>query len=166
VKRLTRQSFSPEETEQLGAALGAVVRPGDVIGLRGDLGSGKTAFVRGLARGLAVGEEDISSPSFVIVAEHRGRLPLYHIDLYRLDPKAEDVEALRDVVYGRGVSAIEWVERLPEGALIDYLEVTLTPVGPLARRIDFAAKGERAEALVGHVLSADMALSHGDGAGS
>ncbi len=132
--------------------------------MRGDLGSGKTCFVRGLARGLAVGEEEISSPSFVMVAEHRGRLPLYHIDLYRLDPKASDVEALRELVYGCGVSVIEWVERLPEGALTDYLEVTLTPVGPLARRIDFAAKGERAEGLVGHVLSAGMALSDGDGA--
>lgn len=164
MKRVTRQSFSPEETERIGETLGAVLRRGDVIGLRGDLGSGKTCFVRGLARGLAIGEDEISSPSFVMVAEYLGRLPLYHIDLYRLDPKASDVEALREFLYGCGVSAIEWVERLPEGALTDYLEVTLTPVGPLARRIDFAARGERAGALIGHVLPASIAVSRGNGA--
>src|SRR6266436_7440983 len=97
----------PEETEAIAARLGSAAVPGDVLGLVGDLGAGKTAFVRGLAVGLGVPRGDVASPTFTMVAEYRGRLPLFHIDLYRLTPAETDMLPLREYVYGGGITAIE-----------------------------------------------------------
>ena len=97
----------------LGRALGRAARPGDRFLLEGPFGAGKTTFVQGLAEGLEV-PTPISSPSFVIESRHRGRLVLYHVDLYRLErPEAELLESLEEDLYGDGVAAVEWAERLP-----------------------------------------------------
>ena len=106
-------SRSESETEALGAVLAKDLRPGDVVALTGDLGAGKTAFVRGLARGLSLEPGEVSSPTFALVHEYRGgRLPLFHVDLYRLSgAEAEDL-GLDELGVADGVLAIEWPERL------------------------------------------------------
>ena len=153
LKRAIKRSESPEETEEIGAGFGSLIAAGDVIGLKGDLGSGKTCFVRGLARGLEIEVRAIVSPSFMIIAEHRGRLPFYHIDLYRLEPAAADPAPLREYLYGEGASAIEWVERLPRETLREYLEVRMIAITDRARQIEFIANGERAESLLTDALA-------------
>ena len=102
---------SEEETESAGEQLAASLGPGDVVLLFGDLGAGKTAFVRGLARGLGASGEDVSSPTFTIIQEYSGRVTLYHVDLYRLEPLEVDDLGLDDLVSGEGVVAIEWADR-------------------------------------------------------
>ena len=112
---MTYESLSESEaaTEALAGELAARLGAGDVVLLSGTLGAGKTAFVRGLARGLGADPEDVSSPTFAIVHEYRGgRLPLFHVDLYRLTPAAADDLGLHEMGAGEGVLAVEWPERL------------------------------------------------------
>ncbi len=105
---------TPERMRALGRALGQTAEPGDRFLLEGPFGAGKTTFVQGLAEGLDV-PTLVSSPSFVIESQYRGRLALYHIDLYRLERvEPELLESLEEHLYGEGVSAVEWAERLPD----------------------------------------------------
>jgi tRNA threonylcarbamoyladenosine biosynthesis protein TsaE len=130
-------SRSPEETEALGERLAPKLRPGSVLALRGALGAGKTCFARGLARGLGV-KDEVTSPTYTIVSEYEGRapLPFYHIDAYRLGGE-EDFEALggRELLYGGGICAVEWSERietaLPPQAILVEFEIR----GPRSRLI-------------------------------
>ena len=110
----TTVTRSEQETADVGRALAATLSAGDVVLLVGDLGAGKTAFVRGLAEGLGVPASEVSSPTFTLVQEYRsGRLPLFHVDLYRLnDPREVDDLGL-DEIAEDGVLAIEWAEKLP-----------------------------------------------------
>ena len=129
-----------EETRAVGRRLGEALRGGERIGLSGELGAGKTCLVRGIAEGLGIDPDAVRSPSFTLLAIHEGgRLPLYHIDLFRLESGA-DAEELREFVYGEGVCAVEWFERLA-GGLADYLEISLTFVGPESRQLVAAAHG-------------------------
>ena len=109
------KSTSPEETEAVAAAMAAVLQPGDVIAYAGDLGAGKTAFTRGLARGLGV-KEAITSPTYTIVNEYEsGRLPLFHFDLYRLESEDDLFDiGWEDYLERGGVCAVEWSEHAPE----------------------------------------------------
>jgi tRNA threonylcarbamoyladenosine biosynthesis protein TsaE len=127
-------SESEAATETAGERLGASLAAGDVVLLYGDLGAGKTAFVRGLARGLGADPADVSSPTFTIVQEYAGRLTLYHVDLYRLDEKEADDLGLEELVLGEGVVAIEWAERW-RGRPDDVIEVRLEHAGEDTRRI-------------------------------
>ena len=136
-----------EDTEAIGRRVGRLAAPGDVIALTGELGAGKTAFVRGLADGLGVPAHMVASPTFTMVAEYQGRLPVYHIDLYRLDPGAADIPALREYLYGPGVTAIEWCDRLPADALESCLAVRIEYAEP-GRRLTFEGLGDRATTLV------------------
>jgi tRNA threonylcarbamoyladenosine biosynthesis protein TsaE len=107
-------------TAEVARALGATLGPGAVVLLYGELGAGKTAFVRGLAAGLGADPDEVSSPTFTLVQEYAGRLPLYHVDLYRLDRAEVDDLGLDELESGAGVVAIEWADRLPrpvEGAV-------------------------------------------------
>jgi tRNA threonylcarbamoyladenosine biosynthesis protein TsaE len=115
VTRKTITTQSEAETAATARALGATLSTGDVVLLFGDLGAGKTAFVRGLAEGLGAKRDDVTSPTFTLVQEYRGgRLPLIHADLYRLnDPREIDELGLDEIASG-GVLAIEWAEKLPE----------------------------------------------------
>jgi tRNA threonylcarbamoyladenosine biosynthesis protein TsaE len=106
----TIETASEDETAAVGEQVAAELHRGDVVLLYGDLGAGKTAFVRGLARGLGAAPEEVTSPTFTIVQEYRGRLPLYHVDLYRLAPREVDDLGLDELVQD-GVVAIEWAER-------------------------------------------------------
>lgn len=107
-------SHSEDETAALGRELAATLSAGDVLLLYGDLGAGKTAFVRGLAEGLGVDRAEVSSPTFTLIQEYRGgRLPLFHVDLYRIEDPREFDELGLDEIAEDGVLAIEWAEKLP-----------------------------------------------------
>ena len=125
---MTHESCSEADTRAIAARLAAELQPGAVLLLSGDLGAGKTAFVRGLAEGLGIDPGDVTSPTFTLVHEYRqGRLPLVHVDLYRLDRADLDELGMDSELAERGVLAIEWAERLtrlPHGALVVELMVT------------------------------------------
>jgi len=141
----------PDATTALGLGLAGAARAGDVICLWGDLGAGKTHLAKAIGAGLGV-TDTITSPSFILMAEYAGRLPLFHIDLYRLDPGGIDLVALREYLYGPGVTAIEWCDRLPAGALDAYLAVRIEYAEP-GRRLTFEGLGQRAMALVAALAS-------------
>jgi tRNA threonylcarbamoyladenosine biosynthesis protein TsaE len=124
-----------QETSDAGESLARTLRAGDVVLLYGELGAGKTAFVRGLARGIGANPDDVSSPTFTIVQEYAGETAtLYHVDLYRLEPAEIDDLGLEDLVSGDGIVAIEWAERWRDRPS-DAIEVTLTDIGDERRRI-------------------------------
>jgi len=117
---------SPDETKALAADLVKKLKPGSVLALHGDLGSGKTCFVQGLAEALGV-KEIVNSPTFAIINEYQGRIRLYHIDLYRISSAAEaEALGLEDILEGDGITAIEWPEifspLLPKNAIHIYFE--------------------------------------------
>lgn len=125
---------SEAETSAAGESLAASLRAGDVVLLYGELGAGKTAFTRGVAQGLGIDAEEVSSPTFTIVQEYHGRVPLYHVDLYRLEEKEVDDLGLDELVLGDGVVVIEWAERWrhrPD----DVVEVRLEHVDDDRRRV-------------------------------
>src|SRR5712664_1535106 len=117
---------SEEETSALGRELAATLAAGDVLLLYGDLGAGKTAFVRGLAEGLGVDPSEVSSPTFTLIQEYRGgRLPLYHVDLYRLNDAREVDDLGLEEMATDGVLALEWADKLPRpipGAIAVHIE--------------------------------------------
>ena len=128
-------THSPLETEAVGAALAAVLRPGTVIAYRGDLGAGKTAFTRGLARGLGC-DEIVTSPTYTIVNEYLGgRLPLFHFDMYRL-ASSDDLWDIgwEDYLERGGICAVEWSENVAD-AMEDAICVTIEKLGEESRRI-------------------------------
>ncbi|MFN8057530.1 MAG: tRNA (adenosine(37)-N6)-threonylcarbamoyltransferase complex ATPase subunit type 1 TsaE [Vicinamibacterales bacterium] len=130
---------SEGETEAFAAAFAASLRAGDVVLLRGGLGAGKTCFVRGLARGLDVAPDAVSSPTFTILQEYAGRLPLFHADLYRLAGQEVDDLGLEELS-ARGVLAIEWAERLPR-PIPRATTVVMDDAGDTARRITIRRPG-------------------------
>ena len=136
---------SPEETEKLGAALAEKLLPGTVIAYQGDLGAGKTAFTRGLARGLGC-RETVTSPTYTIVNEYLGgRLPLFHFDMYRLT-SSDDLWDIgwEDYLDRQGVCAVEWSENVPE-AMTGALTVRIEKLGDTVRRITIDGGAEYAD---------------------
>lgn len=113
------------ETKEFATRLGTLVSPGDVITLEGDLGAGKTTFTQGLAVGLGV-KRNVTSPTFTIIKEYQGRIPLYHMDVYRLEDAEEDI-GFTEYFYGTGITIIEWAQYiddfLPKNRLDIYIEV-------------------------------------------
>ena len=141
-------THSPEQTQNLGRELGKLAQPGDVILLAGELGSGKTCLTQGIAWGLGVTDYAVS-PSFVLVREYQGRLPIYHMDLYRLDRLDEIGDlGLDDYFYGRGISVVEWADKglplLPPQHLLIRLEF----LGENSRTIHLEPRGRRYQELV------------------
>lgn len=143
-------SRSAEHTRRLGVRLGKLLQGGEIVGLIGELGTGKTCFVRGLTEGLGVSQETwIRSPTFTLVNEYHGRLPIYHIDLYRIDSTGELEELnLREYLYSNGVSLIEWFEYFPAGEVDDHLEIQLAYREGNKRQLTFVPHGARYEKLV------------------
>jgi tRNA threonylcarbamoyladenosine biosynthesis protein TsaE len=140
---------SPEQTRQLAARLGRKLRAGDVIGLTGPLGAGKTTFVQGLAQGLGVSpERHVASPTFALVNEHPGRVDLVHVDFYRVRSEAELPELGLREAYDRAATAIEWAERFPEWLPDDALHLSLEMKSSRTRILRARASGPRGEALV------------------
>ncbi|MBM4273139.1 MAG: tRNA (adenosine(37)-N6)-threonylcarbamoyltransferase complex ATPase subunit type 1 TsaE [Deltaproteobacteria bacterium] len=143
-------SRSPEETRRLAAALGTWLAPGDIIALTGELGSGKTEFVHGLAAGLGVpSQTPVASPSFTLAHEYPGRLALTHLDLYRLENLSpEMLPDLEEYLHGGRVAVVEWAERAASLLPADHLEVRLTITGSQERELTFVSHGPRSEDLV------------------
>jgi len=130
--------------------LGRLLKAGDFIALIGELGSGKTRFVQGVAAGLNVEPgRPVNSPTYSLLHIHSGRLPLYHFDLYRLSGD-EDVEQLgfSEYFYGDGVSLVEWADRLHMEMPAERLTITFSYLGEDERRIDFTPRGNSYEALI------------------
>jgi len=136
-------SHSPEETQKLGRRIGQLALAGDVFLLAGDLGTGKTCLTQGIAWGLGI-KEYAMSPSFVIVREHYGRLPLYHIDLYRLDRIEETMDlGLDDYFYGRGVCVVEWAEKALSIMPAEHLLIKISYLSDTERNFEMRPSGQR-----------------------
>ena len=139
-------SRSPAETRRIGARLGRLLEPGDVLLLQGELGSGKTMLTQGIGQGLAV-EEPVKSSSYVLLNEYHGRLTLYHADLYRLEEPAQVAELALEEVAEPGVLAVEWPERAWEELPPEHLLVRIEEAGLRERRLLFVPRGKRYEQL-------------------
>lgn len=144
-------SHSPEETERLGEALGRMLQGGEVLGIDGDLGAGKTCLVRGIARGLDIDPDVIYSPSFTLAAEHSGRVRLNHVDLFRLGEPVRVSEAeeigLWEYLETDGVTAVEWYGKLA-GARAASVAIEISIEAPDRRRVRLTAHGRRAEEIL------------------
>ncbi|USG66356.1 tRNA (adenosine(37)-N6)-threonylcarbamoyltransferase complex ATPase subunit type 1 TsaE [Brevibacillus ruminantium] len=130
-----------EQTQRFAEKLGSHLLSGDLLALEGDLGAGKTTFTQGLARGLKV-RGTVNSPTFTIIKEYQGRLPLYHMDVYRV---GEDVDSLGldDYFFGEGVSVVEWASLIEDVLPAERLTIFLRTNGEEGRRIQLIPKGER-----------------------
>ncbi len=141
---------SPAETMDFAARTAGKLRPGDVLVLSGDLGAGKTVFTKGLAKGLGV-KEMVNSPTFTIVKEYRsGRLPLFHMDVYRISDE-EDV-GLEDYFDRNGVTVIEWGENIPSWLPDDRLTMRIERIDDHSRKVALAAMGERSKQLCKEIM--------------
>jgi tRNA threonylcarbamoyladenosine biosynthesis protein TsaE len=138
-------SLSEEETVELGRGVGRTLKGGELLVLEGDLGHGKTVFARGIAAGLGVAPEEVSSPSFTLVHEYRGgRAPLFHVDLYRLQSPEEEAGGLgiEEILAAGGVVLVEWGERLPPFLRRGATTVRFHDVGEGSRRIEILAESK------------------------
>lgn len=140
---------SPEQTWEIGRFLGKLLDAGDTVCLYGDLGAGKTNFAYGVARGLGVREQYITSPTFTFVNEYEGRVPLYHIDLYRLrgTDELENI-GFDEYIESDGVTVIEWAERAEDQLPVENLRVYLSSLDEKSRELGFLGEGERYKKLV------------------
>jgi tRNA threonylcarbamoyladenosine biosynthesis protein TsaE len=152
---------TPQQTREVGAALAELLVPGDVVSLTGDLGAGKTTFVQGAARGLGV-EDRVASPTFVLVREYRGDLPVYHLDVYRLDRLQEVIDlGFEDLLDPSGVMFIEWGDAIDALLPDEHLRVELRMGEGDARHLSFSGRGprwagrwERLEGVLGEWMAA------------
>ena len=147
---LNTTTHSVDETRQLGQKIGSLIKQPVIIALIGDLGSGKTAFVQGLAQGLEVpADYYITSPTFTLVNEYPGRLPLFHVDLYRLET-VEDLEdiGLDELLYDRAVLAVEWADKMVESLAGDYLTLQFEIIDDDCRKINLIAYGHNGNILI------------------
>ena len=143
-------THTSDETQKLGKTIGKWIEHPLVIGLSGDLGSGKTAFVQGLAEGLEVPDEYyITSPTFTLINQYPGRFPLFHIDLYRLDgiSDLEDI-GLDELLYDQAVIAIEWAEKMSPDLPAEHLAMTFKITDDDYRRISLIAYGHNLDNLI------------------
>ena len=136
-------SHSPEETQRFGIRIGELAKPGDIFLLVGGLGTGKTCLVQGIAWGLGI-KEYAASPSFVVIRELYGRLPLYHIDLYRLNHIEEIVElGLDDYLYGNGICVMEWAEKGLSVLPTEHLLIQIGYLSDTERSFQLKPRGKR-----------------------
>ncbi len=143
-------SYSPEDTISLGQRLGQLLKPGSVVCLEGNLGAGKTHFAKGVALGLGVGEH-VTSPTFTIINEYEGIMPLFHVDAYRLESEDEAYElGLEEYLYGTGATLVEWPERISELLPDEYMTVVIRFAGAddRTRELEITPVGSRYEKIV------------------
>jgi tRNA threonylcarbamoyladenosine biosynthesis protein TsaE len=143
------QTQSTSETIRIGKSIGSLLRSGDVVALAGELGTGKTQFIKGLAAGVGVGKPTyISSPSFTLINEYPGKVSFYHIDLYRLRSEKEAEElGLEEYFQGEGITAIEWADKIPSFLPKEILWIHIQYTGKNTRSIEAIGKGKRYEEL-------------------
>ena len=137
-------SKSEQQTIACAVKFAHSLKGGDIVFLQGDLGAGKTTFVKGLAQGLKADPQNVNSPTFVLMNHYEGKLPLYHFDLYRLE-HVHEISSIgyEEFLYGDGVAVIEWAERLGELAPREYLRIELAHKAESERSIKLSAVGER-----------------------
>src|SRR3954463_3562303 len=146
---LTLTAATAADTQAIAERLGRVLAAGDVLALIGPLGAGKTTFVQGLARGLDVPpERHVASPTFALVNEHPGRVPLVHADLYRIEDARELAELGLVDAFDRAAVVIEWLDRFPDAAPADRLEIAIAFAEGEGRRLTFTPGGARAAEIV------------------
>ncbi|RKY42192.1 MAG: tRNA (adenosine(37)-N6)-threonylcarbamoyltransferase complex ATPase subunit type 1 TsaE [Candidatus Makaraimicrobium thalassicum] len=149
----TITTHSPEETVEMSSRLAENLLEGDFIALIGDLGTGKTMFVKGLAKGLRIKDYlYVNSPSFVLLKEYHGKKHLYHFDVYRLDPESfcETLDYER-YFYGNGITVVEWADKIRDVLPEDYLEVGIFFSEDTERRFEFRARGKRSGAVLDNI---------------
>ncbi len=137
-KKSAFRTHSPEETQEIGVRIGCQLNPGDVVALIGDLGMGKTCLTQGIARGAGIDEEQtVNSPSYILINEYAGKIPIYHIDLYRLQ-QLEDIVALglEEYLEGDGICVIEWADRMGELLPASYIQVKITGEDEFTRAVE------------------------------
>ena len=134
---------TPEETREIGKTLGYRANPGDVFFLIGDLGSGKTTLTQGISKGLKI-DDYVRSPTFVLISEYNGRLPLFHMDLYRID-KLDDLDELGLIEHfeGDGLTVVEWADRLPENSNLDVLQIYIERQKDESRQMTLTSDSRR-----------------------
>ena len=143
---------SQEETKRLGEKIGRFLKEGDVVALVGNLGAGKTVIANGLCGGLGVKESYITSPTYTIINQYDGRIPVYHIDLYRLKNSSELYNLGWDeYIYGHGACVIEWADKASEMLSEEYLMINIEVTGKDNRKITLHAKGASYKSLLGKV---------------
>jgi len=144
------ETKSASETVQIGKKIGSRLLSGDVVALVGELGAGKTQFIKGLAAGAGVGKPTyISSPSFTLINEYVGRIPFYHIDLFRLRTEKEAEElGLEEYFQGRGITAIEWADKIPSLLPKEILWIHIHYTGKNSRSLKILGKGKHYEELI------------------
>ena len=136
-----RKTNSPEETLLLGEEIAKSLELGDVLCLNGDLGAGKTHFVKGIARGLGVNESYVNSPTFTLINEYRGSLPIYHFDAYRINSDQEVVElGVDEYFYGDGICLIEWPEKMKNFLPGNSVQITIQKDNESSRTFKFECK--------------------------
>ncbi|MEH7109061.1 MULTISPECIES: tRNA (adenosine(37)-N6)-threonylcarbamoyltransferase complex ATPase subunit type 1 TsaE [Bacillaceae] len=145
------KSENDRETTDIAAKLASLLLPGDVIALEGDLGAGKTTFTKGLAKGLQI-SRTVNSPTFTIIKEYQGRLPLYHMDVYRVADSLEDL-GFDEYFEGDGVSVVEWAHLIEEQLPSELLTIYLYHEGEEKRKMVFVPKGKRYEQLCREIFS-------------
>ncbi|WP_437229682.1 tRNA (adenosine(37)-N6)-threonylcarbamoyltransferase complex ATPase subunit type 1 TsaE [Planctomicrobium sp. SH661] len=146
---LIRESHSLEETFLFGRQLAAVLQAGDVVSLIGNLGAGKTHLVQAIAEGLNVDREEVHSPTFVLIQEYDGRIPVCHVDAYRLRDIDEFLELGADeLLGGEGICLIEWADRVEEVLPRDRLTIRIETTGITSRRIELVSSGPRSSGIV------------------
>jgi tRNA threonylcarbamoyladenosine biosynthesis protein TsaE len=141
------------DLQEIGERLGHLLAVGDVVGLIGPLGAGKTTFVQGLANGMGVRNRHVASPTFALVNEHPGPVPLVHADLYRIDDARELEELGLAEAFDRAAVAIEWLDRYPDAAPAERLEIEIAIEDDNGRRLTFRPTGARAAALAAQVIA-------------
>lgn len=143
------KSESPDSTFALGGALGRVLQSGDFVGLTGQLGAGKTLFSRGVAEGAGVPLDDVSSPTYSIIQSYRGRLPLHHMDLYRLRSDADLISTgYYDLLEEEGAFLVEWIDQVPGAAPADALRISIEVPTAASRVFKVTTSGPKSEALL------------------
>jgi tRNA threonylcarbamoyladenosine biosynthesis protein TsaE len=139
---LTMTTQSADETMKLGKALARHLKPGAIVCLHGELGSGKTTLVKGIAEGLKLKQQMVNSPTFVLMNIYEGKLPLYHFDFYRLQ-NIKEIEQIgyEEFLYGKGICVIEWADKLKELYPKEYLKIELSHVAANERRLSLTPQG-------------------------
>ena len=152
--RVVFQTKSASETIRIGKNIGSLLLPGDIVALVGELGAGKTQFIKGLAAGVGVGKPTyVSSPSFTLINEHLGKVPFYHIDLFRLKSEKEAEElGLEEYFQGGGITAIEWADKIPSLLPEEILWINICYTGKNIRSFEMIGKGKRYEDLINSLI--------------
>jgi tRNA threonylcarbamoyladenosine biosynthesis protein TsaE len=160
LKKVIIQTKSAFETIRIGRSIGRHLRSGDVVALVGELGTGKTQFIKGLAAGVGVGRPTyISSPSFTLINEYPGRVPFYHLDLYRLEQEKEAEElGLEDYFQSGGITAIEWADRIPSLLPKEMFLIYFAYTGTNTRTLEITGKGTRYLNLVDQIQSSEFGV--------